>query len=172
MPRLLAWVDLGRRMDWHGPIRALAATVLLLAAPVVFPEDTRALIRFVTKLGGPFFFVQVAVAAYAVAGLIGVWREYAGLSRSPSPSRPADVEHLCLRIDHLRRINVQQITAGIACGYYAAIFGEHGREKMLEGFIPLLIAFMVAIPIGIALELLRARGRSLQLILETSGEAP
>lgn len=170
MLRLPVWVDLGRRMDWRGPSRVLVACALLLTAPILFPENTRALIRFIVKLGGPFFFVQVAVAAYAVAGLVGVWREYAGLSRSPS--RPTDVEHLCLRIDHLRRINVQQITAGIACGYYAAIFGEHGRERMLEGFIPLLIAFMVAIPIGIALELLRARGRSLQLILDTSGEAP
>lgn len=168
--RLPAWFDLGRAVAWGGVWRTLAASVLLLAAPVVFPEDTRALIRFVAGLGGPFFFVLIVVAAYAVAGLIGVWREYAGISHAPS--RPADVEHLCLRIDHLKRINAQQITAGIACGYYAAIFGGHGRERILEGFIPLLIAFMVAIPIGIALELLRARGRSLQLILETREETP
>lgn len=170
MPYLTHWLDIGRRIDWRGPIQALAATALLLAAPMFFPEDTRALIRFIAKLGGPFFFIQVAIVAYSVAGLVGVWREYIGISRSSS--RLADVEHLCLRIDHLRRINVQQITAGIACGYYSAIFGGHGRERMLEGFIPLLIAFMVAIPIGIALELLRARGRSLQLSLETSEEAP
>lgn len=170
MPYLTHWLDIGRRVGWGGLFRSFVATALLLAAPFFFPEDTRALIGFVAKLGGPFFFIQVAIVAYTVAGLVRVWREYAGLSRTPS--RLADVEHLCLRIDHLRRINVQQITAGIACGYFAAIFGGHGREKMLEGFIPLLIAFMVAIPIGISLELLRARGRSLQLSLETAGEAP
>ncbi len=169
MQHLSALTDFVRGLPWSAIWRTLAAGVLLVATPILFPHDTRALLRFVSTLGGFFFFVQIGVAAYALAGLMAAWRGYPGLARAAS--NVIDVEHFCQRIDHLKRINAQQITAGIACGYYAAIFGGHGRERILEGFIPLLAAFLVAIPIGIALELLRARGRSLQLILEAGGEA-